>query len=116
MRLRMLSALIAVAGLLTTAGCSGGQAAASSLPAADKSACDALNRDTTPTADPLALEHDFGLNGAQTGTSSSISPYAMLVGAAAQLENSGYSGDSKLGEYVGQLRGVCETRGWRANS
>jgi hypothetical protein len=87
----------------------------STLSAGDNSACQSLEDDTAGGNDPVALNTDFGLNGRRTGAlSAQLSPYVQLVGGDAQLVLSG-ADDGKLGEYVGQMRGVCESLGWRAH-
>lgn len=113
---RALPAALAAAACLALAACGGGSSSISSISAPDRAACDTLNRDSTPSPDPAELNTAFGLQATQTGLSAKLAPYAQLVGGSAQLELSGYSGDSRLGEMVGQMRGVCEAMQWKASS
>lgn len=121
MRARALTLAAALGAALTVAGCgsgpstsSNGHASSPKLSAADFSACTSLDNDTSNGNQAGALNEDFGLDGRRMGTiSAHLKPYAQLVGASAQLRLSG-ADDGKLGEYVGEMRGVCEAEGWRA--
>lgn len=110
---------IAVFAALALAGCGGG-GGGGGISSADKAACDTLDQygDAAEGGDPTAAGHlfsDLGGIGTNPKLSKKLAPYALLVSASGQVASSG--GDSaKLGDYVGQMRGVCESMGWKASS
>ena len=105
---RALPVVLAAAGLALTA-CSG-----SSLSEADRAACESLSQfgDDAIDGEPDALHllrEDLEVAGSENDPlSDELSPYAQLVAGSALLIETG-ADSPELAEYVGQMRGVCQT-------
>lgn len=90
--------------------------ASATLSSADFSACESLAADTEGGNNVDVLVEDFAVPGRRMGTiSAALKPYAMLVGSAAQLVQSG-ADDGKLDGYVARMRAQCVAEGWKSEA